>query len=233
VWTTQTTVYFEAVTGTPANELIYPSTSDSTVGPLITIASVSAPLAIAWYPNSRPIITATAGAISGTGSIAAGDILKGATSGAIIQAVNAVSASTLQQFYLIDGTPSAETFNDLNQVSGSALSALATLEMPALTLAIGQDGRIITAKGCRGTVKLTGERSKPGLPGVHLQGRLPGGRERRPGPGRHVRVQGPAALAGHGLPWSEATSRARPAALRASRRTPTCTPRVSCRSRST
>jgi hypothetical protein len=73
-----------------------------------------------------------------------------------------VSAATLQQFYLIDGTPTAgETFNDLNQVSGSALSALATLEMPCLTLAIGQDGRIITAKGCRGTVKLTGERSKP------------------------------------------------------------------------
>jgi hypothetical protein len=162
----QTTVYYETLTGGPtANaDVFFPSGGSAGVGPTITLTAVTTGAGKAWYPNSRTIITATCASTSGAHSV--NDVYKGATSGAIYQAAStttAVANGTLVQFYIIDGNPTVggEVINNLNQVGATTLSADALLELPALSMALGQDGRILTAKGCRGSVKLTGERGKP------------------------------------------------------------------------
>lgn len=164
----RTTLYFEQLVGAAVanTDIFFPSSSDATIGPVITInGAATAAAGCAWVPNNRVIATAT---VSGTtGTIGAGDELRGGTSGAIIRAVAAVTDGVLRQFYLVDGTPTStgETFTNLSQTGTTATTTgtWVTLEMPALSYGLQEDVRTKIAKGCRGSVKLSAERGKPGF----------------------------------------------------------------------
>lgn len=164
------TLYYEVITGSPAtSDVFYPSSSDGTVGPLCTLTG-GAPntnRGLCWFPTSLPIITMDVASISGTHT--AEDTYKGGTSGAVVQAATGVtvSATSAVQFRMLDNqVPSSggETFTSVTNGSNTATvstPAHAQLEIPTLSLAVNMDGRTVTAKGCRGTYKITCERGKP------------------------------------------------------------------------
>ena len=162
-------LYYEIVSGTPVNgDVLRPSSSDDSTGPLLTIGSTSTPSTQkgwAWVPTSDLILTIDIASIA-AGTPANGDIYQGATSGAILQALSASLATAAQPFRVLDGTPTSggETLTNLTQSTVNLVAstpAYAQSSFPTLSMALIEDGRVKRIKGCRGTVSMTAERGKP------------------------------------------------------------------------
>jgi len=163
----QTTVYYEQITGgnLAGGDVLWPSTSDATVGPLITIVTGSLGTTRGWClsPISNPVISMTAGTVGGTHS--ADQVYLGATSKAVIQGLQVVTAAAAQRFRLLDGTLAAtEVFNSISGVAANFTSSvLAQAEFPSLSMGLIEDGRVKQMRGCRGTCSISAERGKPAI----------------------------------------------------------------------
>lgn len=163
------TLFYEIVTGSlVSNDAFFPVGSDATVGPVITLTGGQPNNArgFGWYPISTPVLTIDIASIAGTHT--ASDIYKGNTSGAIIQSTpgTTVSATTAVPFRLLDGIPASggEVFTSLTNGSNTATAttpAYNQLELPTMSFALVQDGRIITTIGNRGSCKVVCELGKP------------------------------------------------------------------------
>lgn len=165
----QTQVHYEVLTGTPiATTALFPTTSDGTVGPIITLtgggATISTEAGIMWSLVSTPILSAAIASITGTNS--ADDILVGATSGCVVQTLAAISGAGTSTFRLLHGTPSAggETLTNKTRTGTAVIDstpAYSQTQMPTLSMALCEDGVVQQIKGARGTVNFTMERGKP------------------------------------------------------------------------
>lgn len=161
------TIFFEQVTGTATTEAFYPSSSDGTIGPVITLTAGAPGVqrGHAFIPTSTPVLTMDVASLAGTHT--ADDVYRGGTSGAILQAIGTPTATSAQQFRMIDSIVPAsggETFTSLS--NGSNTLTVSTpnynqLEIPTISLAHIQDGRIITTSGNRGSWKLSNDDGKP------------------------------------------------------------------------
>lgn len=121
----------------------------------------------AWTPRSRPTVI-LAGTFPTGVTLDAGDILVGATSGAILQVINAeISGSTVECFILDPGTflAQGEILNDTAGVLQMTLDSTGTFisqdEVPSLSLAVIEDGVQRILKGCRGSVTFTANIGEP------------------------------------------------------------------------
>lgn len=162
----QDQVFYEAVTGSPASADVYwPTTSDVTVGPLMRLdaGQPGTQKGFALVPTSQAISTVTTA--SGTGTNSLGHIFVGGTSGAVIEALEAITDGTLRKFRILDGVPTStgETFTNKTGTGSFATSSgtWAQTDFPSLTIALAEDGTIKIAKGCRGTVSISAEPGQP------------------------------------------------------------------------
>lgn len=169
----QTTIYYELVTGSPTSaDVFFPTTSDSTIGPVVTFTGGQPGIQKGWalIPISNPVITMTAGTLGGTQE--ADQTYVGATSKAVVQVSGTVTATTLIPFRLLDGTPAAtEVFNSISGAAANfTSSALAQSEFPSLSLGLIEDGRVKQMRGARGTCSISAERGKPAILNFQFKG---------------------------------------------------------------
>lgn len=172
-WEGQTLLRFQVLTGTMT---LAEAKTGGTNGAVSTGGggATNAVEGLAWRPYSHPEITLDYASITGT--IAAGDMLVGATSGAIITPIAALAAGPLTTiaFRILDGiVTSGETFNNATQ-TGTVVNTtnIAQSKIPTLSLALIEDGRLKVLKGCRGTVTFTGEIGKPVFMNYTMKGQL-------------------------------------------------------------
>lgn len=162
----QTYLYMVPIVGTPAvSDVFFPSSSDVTVGPVCTLTGGAPATAkgFAWTPTSTAISTVTTSGGTGTNSI--DHIFTGGTSGAVIQALEAITDGAARKFRILDGIPTAggETFTNKTGTGTFATSTgtWAMTDFPTISIALIEDGRVKIAKGCRGTVSFSGEPGQP------------------------------------------------------------------------
>lgn len=140
----------------------------------------------AWFPVSSSQIALDVSAIPG-GAPAAGDIFKGATSGAILVAKATIAAAVSQPFELMDGTVNVSAGETLTNLSTpgrnctiAAAAAVSQTRIPTLTMGIIEDGRAKKMTGARGTVSFSAEIGKPVFAMVTFKGTLASISDRAP-----------------------------------------------------
>jgi hypothetical protein len=145
----------------------------ATSGNTATVNATHAQRGRAWRPTSTSLIELTY--TSGT-AWAAGDLLKGGTSGAILKAQAAGSTSGTAQFEVLYGTiTGGEVFAGIAGSAGAFTYTTGTVEMvqlPTLSMALVEDGVIKTLRGCRGTVSFSAEIGQPVIMNFEFKGVL-------------------------------------------------------------
>lgn len=175
-----------------AGETVTGGTSGSDVD--LNSPTGDSPAGSSWYPISGNKITIDT--TSGSGDVAAGDILKGATSGAIIRALAAHYSSGTNpdsgdatgdalEFEVLDGTlTGGETFNNVTTgQTGSFTYTDATIvyvDMPTLSIGVIEDGRAKKAAGCRGTFSIEWQNGRPTVINFTFTGLWVGSEDRSP-----------------------------------------------------
>lgn len=140
-----------------------------TSGATAVLGGASELAGYSWSPKTRPIVELNIETLSG-GSITAGALYIGATSGAVLQAIDTITSSSGANptFFLIDPgdfLSAGEGLNDVNgaQVAelGSGGSFIAQNDIPAISLAVIEDGTVRALKGCRGSVTFSANIGEP------------------------------------------------------------------------
>jgi len=158
-------MFLVAIIGTPASaDVFFPLGGAVGVGPVVTLTTSVVAGGVTWYPTTSPIVSMTLSAVSGANSL--GDVYRAPTTGAILQSLVAVTGAAGMTFRDLDGVPPAasEVMVNLTQTGTATIHgtpAFAQPTVPTISLSLIQDGRIITSKGCRGTVSMSAERGKP------------------------------------------------------------------------
>lgn len=173
-WEGQSVLRYELVSGTGLT--LAEDKTGATNGAVSSAGggAANATEGLAWRPYSHPELTLDYASITGT--VNAGDVLVGATSGAILTPVANLSAGPLTTiaFRILDGiVTSGETFNNTTQ-TGTVVNVtnIAQSKIPTLSMALIEDGRLKVFKACRGTVTFTGEIGKPVFMNFTFKGQL-------------------------------------------------------------
>ena len=163
-WEGATKLYHTGTT--PVTGLITGATSLSTA--TASTAAGDPQCGWAWMPVSSPLVELELTTTSG--DIDIGDIYIGGTGGAVIEAAEALGASTagLVDFKLLDigdFLSMGEVFTDTAgtktfEVSGSG-GFITTPTMPSVSLGVIEDGVKRLLKGCRGSVTFTANLGEP------------------------------------------------------------------------
>lgn len=172
-WEGQTLLRYQNISGT---ETLAEAKTGQTNGAVSTGGGGATPFVegLAWQPYSHPELTMDYASITGT--VNAGDVLVGATSGAIMTPIANLAAGPLTTiaFRILDGiVSSGETFNNTTQ-TGTVVNVtnIAQSKIPTLSMALIEDGRLKVVKGCRGSVSFSGEIGKPVFMNFTFKGQL-------------------------------------------------------------
>lgn len=151
-----------------AAEAITGGTSGTTG--VVGAAGDSTAFGTSWIPDSIELQQLHASGITGTND--AGDVVIGATSGAIGILQEAVTGAALYSIRVLDGIFLAETLNNATQ-TGTITEDLVGAEqtnVPSISLAIIEDGPAKALKGARGTFTIGGNIGEAVLFNFEFQG---------------------------------------------------------------
>ena len=151
-----TTLYVHTVTGSPNNSNIW---TGGTSAAFATPSTVDTAAGYGWAPCDFPTVTVT---YSGSDP-AAGEVVTGATSGAIgiIDTIDTSGNVAKIRIYNARMYSDGETLTASSTGSIGTASAIAQENMPALSIAHYIDGRRVAMAGARGNVKLSGKVGEP------------------------------------------------------------------------
>lgn len=164
-------MYMEALTGTPNGTGVW---TGDTSGATVTPSVLDDDAGYSYIPASIETLEFLTGTLTGT--INAGDVVVGQTSGAVLVAQANVAGSTRETFRVLDGVVQAsETLLESpgNQVVVDGTPAFDMVDIPTLSMALIEDSVAKTMTGCRGTFSLSGEIGQAPLFQFEFTGLMP------------------------------------------------------------